>query len=297
MLTGGIGFFDSGVGGLTVLKECEMVTCGLPIYYYGDNQRAPYGNRPIYEMRAYVREAFEFFRRVRVAAAVVACNTVTALLIDELRREYDFPIVGVEPAVLPAAKECRRVTVLATKATCESRRLQELLERAKILFPNVSVSVLPCPKLAGEIEKGCVRGEWNVDKYLPSADTDGVVLGCTHYIFAQDEIEKFYGAKAFHGNAAVANRLSWILQNKGIKKCSLTSFDHFCTPTGKLSALSFIFARKTPKSGLKKHKKLNENNVRFWKVKNAQSLYFVGSGRLFNRKFYERMFAFYKFQK
>ena len=297
MRTGGIGFFDSGVGGLTVLKECEAVTCGLPIYYYGDNQRAPYGNRPIYEMRAYVREAFEFFRRAQVVAAVVACNTVTALLVDELRSEYAFPIVGVEPAVLPAARECRRVTVLATKATCESRRLHELIERAKILFPNVTVTVLACPRLAGEIEKGCLCGSWNVAGCLPSADTDGVVLGCTHYIFVKDEIEKFYGARVFHGNGAVANRLSWILQNRGIKKSGSTYFDHFCTPTEKLSALSFIFAQKKPKSGIKKNKKTNEIGVRFWKVKNAQSLYFVGSGRLFNRKFYERMFAFCQFQK
>ena len=112
MQRGGIAFFDSGVGGLSVLSACRKSVGGLPIYYYGDNARAPYGNRNIEEIRAYTHEAFFLFERLGVAAVVVACNTVTAVMIEELRAVYPFPIIGIEPAVLPAARKGDRKSVV-----------------------------------------------------------------------------------------------------------------------------------------------------------------------------------------
>lgn len=94
---GGIGFFDSGLGGLTVLSAC-LDGLGLPVCYYGDNARAPYGGLPEEKILAYAEEAFDAFSALRVRAAVIACNTVTAVCADRLREKYPFPVVGAEPA-------------------------------------------------------------------------------------------------------------------------------------------------------------------------------------------------------
>ena len=100
---GGIAFFDSGIGGLTVLAECCRQIKGGVFYYYGDNTHAPYGNLPPEKIKEYVFQAFEKFRRLKVRAAVIACNTATAVCVEELRKKYDFPIIGAEPAVYSAA--------------------------------------------------------------------------------------------------------------------------------------------------------------------------------------------------
>ena len=127
---GGVGFFDSGIGGLTVLKSCLNVCGGLPVYYYGDDKRAPYGNLPPETIREYARDAFGLFGKLRVKAAVIACNTVTAVCADEFRRSFPFPVIGAEPAVFPAAKKGGRIFILATRATVESERFQRLCLRA-----------------------------------------------------------------------------------------------------------------------------------------------------------------------
>ena len=99
---GGIAFFDSGIGGMTVLSACEKQINNEIFYYYGDNFHAPYGNLPIYKIKKYVHKAFKLFESLQVKAVVIACNTVTAVCIDELRRKYTFPIIGVEPALMKA---------------------------------------------------------------------------------------------------------------------------------------------------------------------------------------------------
>ncbi len=332
MLKGGIGFFDSGLGGLSVLLACRDVVRGFPVYYYGDNLHAPYGNRSIYEMRAYVRKAFDFFEKMRVRAAVVACNTVTALMIEELRGRYAFPIVGVEPAVLPAVGEGGRVLVLATKATCQSTRLAKLIDRAKAENPNVEIRIEPCLNLAFRIEVDAGRGEIDLRGELPNVEADSVVLGCTHYWFVKDQIADFYHAKVFDGNTAVANRLNVILRSgisekfwgenqmggksqeaggndvnaekdgEGLKTgqndensteaengmVRLTKIDHFRHFLSLLSSLPFFLRKKEGKLNRFRLRK----NAAFQKIENVETLYFIGSGRTFNRNFYERMFGF-----
>ena len=211
MQRGGIAFFDSGVGGLSVLASCLKSVGGYPVYYYGDNGRAPYGNRPYNEVRAYVREAFNFFCLLQPVAVVVACNTVTALMIEELRENFPFPIIGIEPAVLPAAREGERVLVLATKATVESQRLKNLIKQAKKAYPKISVTVAACLNLACLVEEGIEREGVDFQREFPRVDADCVVLGCTHYSFLRERIRDFYGAKVFDGNEGVAGRLGRIL--------------------------------------------------------------------------------------
>ena len=285
---GGIGFFDSGVGGLSVLRACEDVLCGYPVYYYGDNANAPYGNRPIYEVRAYVREAFDFFARMDALAVVVACNTVTALLIDELRAAYAFPIVGVEPAVFPAAKVGKRLLVVATKATASSLRLKNLVNRVQIAYPNVEIKVFGSEKLAELVESGFDGAPSELSRYLPTENPDCVVLGCTHYSFLSEKIGEYYGAKVFDGNDGVSQRLSMVLGAS--KKCTVKrGFGDGC-PLGNclLSSLPFFLQKSKAK---KSFFRLKKHGV-YVKVKNALTLYFVGSGAVKNLLFYERMFGF-----
>lgn len=214
-----IGVFDSGIGGLTVLRECFFLLPNAEYYYLGDNARAPYGNRSEEEISSFVMEALSVFERLRVDVAVLACNTATAVCLERARREFSFPIVGTEPAVRLAAKECKSAVVLATVRTAESIRLKELIASC----PSCSFTVLPCPSLAGEIESALTEGrKAEIGKLVPGADifgkkADGVVLGCTHYVFFREEIASIYGCKAYDGNLGVAGSvLGWLKVGRAV---------------------------------------------------------------------------------
>ena len=121
--------FDSGVGGLTVLRALTRRCPGERFGYFGDNANAPYGSRAPEEIEELVFAAFGRLSRMPLKAAVVACNTATALCIDRLRASFPFPVVGVEPAVRPAARLGGRALLLATRATLASARVKALLAR------------------------------------------------------------------------------------------------------------------------------------------------------------------------
>ena len=215
---GGIAFFDSGIGGLTTLSACveyakKKNLTPINYFYYGDNFRAPYGNLPEKQIFSYVEEIFSRFQALDVSAVILACNTVTAVCVEKLREEYSFPIIGIEPAILPAMRDGGEVFVLATCATCNSQKFQKLCRRAQALYPSAKLQVFPCEGLAGEIEKNF--GNKNVDysKFLPRGNPSIVVLGCTHYIYIRKEIEAFFGCPAIDGNRAVAKRLFDVLSS------------------------------------------------------------------------------------
>lgn len=204
-----IGIFDSGIGGLTVLGACLSVLPETEYYYLGDNARAPYGNRSEEEISRFTEEALGEFLRIGVDAAVLACNTATAVCLGEMREKFPFPVIGTEPAVRLAAKECAHALVLATVRTAKSERLRRLIASC----PSCKFTVLACPELAGGIERAVTRGERaNLGQLVPNGQffgekADGVVLGCTHYVFLRDEIASFYGCKAFDGNLGIAMEL------------------------------------------------------------------------------------------
>ncbi|MGN1078219.1 MAG: glutamate racemase [Candidatus Gallimonas sp.] len=216
-----VGVFDSGVGGLTVLRECVRQIPEARFLYLGDNARAPYGSRPPEVIVSFVREALEKFQRRGVNATLLACNTATAVAADQVRKEFSFPIVGTEPAVAPAARVCRNVLILCTPRTAESPRLRALVAR----FPQTRFTVSPAPRLAGEIERFLTRGEsLTLSDHLPGGNFDGVVLGCTHYVFFREEIASFYRAPVFDGNEGTAKRLRALLPLKKIG-----TGDHLCS--------------------------------------------------------------------
>ncbi len=211
---GGVFFFDSGIGGLTVLHECRLRLPYIPFYYYGDNQNAPYGNKSIAEITYLAQNAFRFAQTLAPVCAVVACNTVTALCIDELRKMAPFPVVGVEPALIPALEKYRSACVLSTKATYQSERFERLCIGAKKRFPNATLSAFACSSLAGEIERHILEPNYDYTPFLPRYRTEAVVLGCTHYTYVKKQIENFYSAPVFDGNEGVANRLFRLIFEK-----------------------------------------------------------------------------------
>lgn len=189
-----IGVFDSGVGGLSVLRALHRLRPEHPLHYLADSAHAPYGDRdPAFVARRSLRLA-EHLLDQGAGMLVVACNTATAWAIDSLRQRYPLlPLVGVEPGVKPAAVLSRRgrIAVMATTATLASPRFATLVERHA---PGCELIRVPCPGLAAAIERG-EDGRDDVERLLdrhlqPLQDSgiDVVVLGCTHYPFVAERI-------------------------------------------------------------------------------------------------------------
>ena len=270
---GGIAFFDSGIGGLTTLSACLDYAkarnfSGINYYYYGDNFRAPYGNLSEKQIFSYVDEIFSRFQALEVSAAVLACNTATAVCAEKLREKYPFPIIGIEPAILPAMRGGGEIFVLATVATCNSQKFQLLSEQAKLLYPKAILRVFPCKNLAGVIEENF--GDRNADysALLPKGNPTCVVLGCTHYIYIRKQIEDFYGCKTIDGNQAIAKRLFDILfegKNRDEKPlfCEISSIASTSEPL------------VTPA----------KNSTQ------SSKIFFLGDAKMVNKTKYEQMFA------
>lgn len=193
-----IAVFDSGVGGISVLRHLKRLMPGERYLYFGDSANAPYGSRPTEEIRALSLAAAENLVAQGCKALVVACNTATSAAIDALRQKYpDLIVVGIEPALKPATDRfpggC--IGVLATEATLRLEKFHNLLEH---YGAHCQVVRLPAPGLVELIEQGSTDGG-AVDALLrpilePWKDKlDALVLGCTHYPFAEKAIRRILG--------------------------------------------------------------------------------------------------------
>lgn len=194
-----IGFFDSGVGGISVLKESIKLMPNEHFIYLGDSANAPYGIKSVEELRQLSKNAAEFLAEKDVKAIVVACNTATSVAINYLRDEYkDIPVIGIEPALKPAVSLNRNgiIVIMATPITLSEKKFNNLMNK----FNSKSeIEPMPCPELVELIEAGIVEGP-QVEEYLKAkfAKYEGkkisaVVLGCTHYPFVSDTIKKLLG--------------------------------------------------------------------------------------------------------
>ncbi len=182
-----IGVFDSGMGGLTVVREMISQLPNESIIYFGDTARVPYGPKSPDTVLRYSREITSYLRGEGVKALVVACNTATAHALPALRREFDFPIVGViQPGARAAAAATRtkRVGVIGTAGTIRSRAYEKEIVK---LLPDVALTVQACALFVPLVEEGWVDTEPTraiARNYLApfvTADVDTLVLGCTHY--------------------------------------------------------------------------------------------------------------------
>lgn len=219
-----IGFFDSGVGGISVLKEAVKLLPNENFIYFGDSKNAPYGIKTVNEVKRLTFNAVNFLMSKEVKAIVVACNTATSAAIEDLRTCYkNIPIVGIEPALKPAVKLRRKgkIIIMATPMTLSEAKFNNLMNSYK---NEAEIEPLPCAGLAELIEKGLVEGE-EVNSYLKNklkpylkTPISSVVLGCTHYPFIKNELSKILdkNTEIIDGSIGTAKHLKRQLSNMNI---------------------------------------------------------------------------------
>ena len=216
-----IGVFDSGVGGLSVLLQLVRCMPDEDYIYLGDRKNAPYGTKSAEEVRALAMENAERLLALGAKCLVIACNTTTAATAEYLRKKHgDVPIVGIEPAVKPAARSgCRKVLVLATPRTVAEERFLSLIAANSKECELVAV---PCHHLAKMIERGEPVNEYLKELFSEFADFDGIVLGCTHYPFVKDEIISAVGKEVeiFDGAVGTAAQTKRRLEAAGLLRDS-----------------------------------------------------------------------------
>jgi glutamate racemase len=212
------------MGGISVLRELVRVMPNENYIYFGDSANAPYGTKTLEEVRTltcgYAKSLFEEGAK----GLVVACNTATSAAVRVLRERYpDIPIVGIEPAVKPAAQcgEHPRVLVMATPMTIRETKFKNLMAQYE---DEADIIPLPCPGLMDFVERGDLDGE-DLRKYLVELlfafrqeKVDAVVLGCTHYPFVKDMIQKTLGGDVlvFDGGAGTAREMKRRLGGAGL---------------------------------------------------------------------------------
>lgn len=207
-----IGVFDSGVGGISVLRELVALMPNENYIFYGDSKNAPYGTKTLEEVQALAGADAKHLVEQDVKALVVACNTATSAAIKILRKKYpDIPIIGIEPALKPAvmAGEHPRVLVLATPMTLREEKFQMLLKEHEM---EAEIIPLPCPGLMEFVERGELNSprleQFLIELFAEYIEhpVDSVVLGCTHYPFVKEMIQKVLGShvQIFDGGAGTA---------------------------------------------------------------------------------------------
>ena len=236
-----IGVFDSGLGGLTVVKALTKVIKGAEIFYVADTKNAPYGEKTPEQILQYSLNVTKYLIDTHdIDVLIVACNTATSAAIQYLREYYpSLIIIGTEPGIKPAFEQTStgKVGVLATPATLKGEKYQKL---ANTLFAQKKVKLFEqaCPGLVEQIEKGEIYTE-KTKKMLElwlhpmkNSDVDTIVLGCTHYPLVSKVIEHVMERRLnlIHTGDAIANRLLSLSkksghQNKGVLEIILYSTD------------------------------------------------------------------------
>ena len=219
-----IAVIDSGVGGISVLRELCALMPNEDFIYFGDSKNAPYGSRSREEVLAITRENLAWLKERGIKAIVIACNTATSAAVRILRgEEQELVIVGIEPAIKPPSVDFEHPTVLcmATPLTLKEEKFQKLVER----FSDVEdIIPLPCPKLVEFIERGELDSpalHTYLDKLLaPYKDgkIDALVLGCTHYPHIKEAIAEHIpeNVKIYDGGAGTARETLRRLQEAGL---------------------------------------------------------------------------------
>ncbi len=228
-----IGLFDSGVGGISVLKTAFKLMPSENYIYYGDNLNAPYGEKSEEQIKALSLDAAGFLYAKGVKAVVIACNTATSTSVYEMREKFNFPVISMEPAVKPALNGTQdgRVLVLATPATVTQERYLSLLDKLGAGDRVVSVG---CSGLVELIEQGRTDEKSVHDylkhllAYLSGEKISAVVLGCTHYAFVENEIKSYLDAafntdcRVFDGRHGTVRHLKNVLLENGLE-CAQSS--------------------------------------------------------------------------
>ncbi len=219
-----IGVFDSGVGGLTVVREIMKQIPNEQIVYFGDTARVPYGSKSRETIVRYSKEIVHFLQTQGVKAIVIACNTASAYALDEIEREWDIPMIGVvKPGAKAAVKATRngRIGVIGTEGTIHSKIYSKYMEE---LQKGIQVLGKACPLFVPLVEEGLL-GDPVTDeiavRYLSELidrDIDTLILGCTHYPLIATAIGRVMGEGVFLVNPAyeTAQELKQVLDCQGL---------------------------------------------------------------------------------
>ncbi len=229
-----IGVFDSGVGGLTVVKEIMNQIPGESIIYFGDTARLPYGSKSKKTVIRYTRQIVHFLMQKNVKAIVIACNTASAFALETVKSEIDIPIIGVvKPGAKVAAETTKngRIGVIGTEGTIQSGIYSQILSKTN---PKVEVFGKACPLFVPLVEEGLIDDPVTYEmtrRYisgLVDKDIDTLVLGCTHYPLLRKTIRKVVGNDINLVNPAyeTAKSLTQVLSTYGLYNDSIAKTNH-----------------------------------------------------------------------
>lgn len=218
-----IGFFDSGVGGLSIMKEVRRLLPGEELVYFADSAHCPYGVKPVELIRNRAYAICDFLIGLDVKLIVIASNTTSAAALEAVREKYGVSVIGVEPAVKPAAAATvnGRIGVMATGVTLAGERFESLVKR---FGDGLEIFTQPCPGLVEMVETGRWDGKETellvkgyLDKLL-ARGVDTIILGCTHYPFLRPVVEKLAGSgiNIIDSGEAVARQVARVLENNGL---------------------------------------------------------------------------------
>ena len=231
-----IGVFDSGVGGLSILRELESRLPGEQYIYFADQQNVPYGEKTKNELIVLTSRIMEFFMTQKIKLAVVACNTATCYAIEELRNTFSIPIVGVVPAIKTAAEQTKtgKIALIATPATAQSPYVTELIKK---YANNIKVLRIGCAGLEDSVETGQLHGPKTsklLNTYILPLKREGIdrlVLGCTHYPFLKEEIAVILGPTItiIDSGKAVAERVQFLLDKNNLRNSTGNTPNQFFT--------------------------------------------------------------------
>ncbi len=218
-----IGIFDSGLGGLTALKEIRKIMPDEDIVYFGDTGRVPYGTKSSDTIKKYSNQDMRFLMSHKIDAAVAACGTVSSTALDELHASFDIPIVGVVEGASERAAQLTKngkVGVIGTTATVASRSYEKYIKK---INPNIEVSAYACPLFVPLVENGVISRDDEVLKlvcrrYLEPIREQGIdtlILGCTHYPIIKDAIaDALPGVALVNTGAEAALKLCRVMDYK-----------------------------------------------------------------------------------
>jgi glutamate racemase len=218
-----IGLFDSGVGGLTILSALRQELPNEHYIFFGDTAHCPYGTRSEANIIELSLQACQFLMNQGVKLLVVACNTASQVALNTLRTAFPIPIVGIVPAVKPAARATKRgrIGIAATNRTVQTAYLQRLVDE---FASDIEVYAVGCPELVALVERGELEGP-RVEKVLLDSlqpllakDVDVIVLGCTHFPAIRPSIERVVGKRVqiIDSGAAIARRTHSVLDTEGL---------------------------------------------------------------------------------
>jgi glutamate racemase len=249
-----IGILDSGVGGLSVLLEIIKLLPQTEINYIGDSSWCPYGTKSPGEILNRVTKLSQYLIQQGACIIVIACNSATIHAIEAVRKKFDIPFVGMEPAIKPASNATRSniIGVLATEASIAGEKFHHLIH-THAPASKIKVITQPCPKFVELVEAGILSGS-EVDSAIAEyttpmleAGADTLVLGCTHYPFLKDSIQRLVGNEItiIDTGAAVAKRTQSLLPEYE-KQISNRNGKINIHTTGNLELLETIFPSLCP---------------------------------------------------